>query len=159
MLDIFELKISQTSEDIYNENSRRRLNTIRVPSNSSLQELKVQLPIAYEGPKGDNNLEKFYTPEHYFIMGVSACFFTTFSVVSSNSNMNYKRITIESKGYIGTSTGIKMMEKIEQNITLIIPQDVRENTALKVLKITEKRCPLANSVKTKIINIYNIITE
>ncbi|TFF88867.1 MAG: OsmC family peroxiredoxin [Promethearchaeota archaeon] len=153
---VFKLKISQTSEDLKSDNNRKRFNTISIPDNPSLPELKVQLPIAYEGPQGNNNKEIVYTPEHFFIMAVSGCFFTTFSVTASNSRMKYEKITIESKGYVGTSTGVKMMEKIEQVITLEIPKNVRERKALRVLEIAEKRCPLANSVKTKVNNTYNI---
>jgi len=58
-----------------------------------------------------------------------------------------------------TSTGIKIMEKIENKITLIISSTEKKKKALKVLKLTEKACPLANSVKTKIENTYNIVVE
>ncbi|MBD3227771.1 MAG: hypothetical protein GF329_06245 [Candidatus Lokiarchaeota archaeon] len=152
----FKLRISQNKKDLQNNNNRKRFSTISIPDNSSLSELKVQLPIAYEGPQGDNNKELVYTPEHFFVMGVSGCFFTTFSVVSSNSNLKYKKITIESIGTVGVSTGVKMMEKIEQVITLTIQKNMRKRKALKVLEITEKRCPLAKSVKSKIHNTYNI---
>ena len=154
MSAVFKIRINQDPEDLENQNNRKRFNTISEPNNLSLPKLKVQLPIAYEGPAGGNGMEQFYTPEHYFIMGVSTCFFTTFSVVSSNSNMKYEKIEIESTGQVGISTGTKMMEKIEQKITLTIPKNVRKNKALKVLEIAEKRCPLANSVKSKIENTY-----
>jgi organic hydroperoxide reductase OsmC/OhrA len=154
MSAIFKIRIYQEPEDLENENNRKRFITITEPNNYSLSKLKVQLPIAYEGPAGENGLEKHYTPEHYFIIGVSTCFFTTFSVVSSNSKMKYEKIEIESSGLVGVSTGTKMMEKIEQKITLTIPKNVRKNKALRVLEITEKRCPLANSVKSEIENTY-----
>jgi len=51
------------------------------------------------------------------------------------------------------------MEKIENKITLIIPSTEKKKKALKILELTEKACPLANSVKTKIENTYNIVVE
>lgn len=140
------------------ENNRKRVHTFNESSNPNLESLKLQLPVAYQGPEGKYG-EKNYTPEHYFIAAISGCFFTTFSVVSSNSNMKYNSLIIEAKGTVGTSTGEKIMEQIEQTITLSIPKNVREKKAHRVLEITENRCPLAKSVKTKIINTYNIITE
>ncbi len=140
------------------ENPRKRIHKINNPKNSSLPELTFQLPVAYEGPEGQNR-EKLYTPEHYFLAAISGCFFTTFTVVCSNSNFNYTELEIESKGYVGTSTGVKMMEKIEQDITLTIPSSMREKKARRILEITENRCPLAKSIKTKLINTYNIFTE
>ena len=141
------------------ENNRKRFSRVLVPDNSSLSELRVQLPIAYEGPEGENGVEMVYTPEHFFLAGVSACFFTTFSVISSNSNMKYTNLQVEAKGFVGTSTGTKMMEKITQEITLTVPSNVSEKKALRVLELTEKRCPLANSVKTKVENNYKVIKE
>ncbi|TXT63683.1 MAG: hypothetical protein BAJALOKI3v1_330038 [Promethearchaeota archaeon] len=155
MADKFYLKIESGE---VSQNPRKQMHTINNPKNSSFPELKVQLPVAYEGPKGENG-EFTYTPEHYFIAAISGCFFTTFSVVCSNSSFNYKSLTIEATGTVGTSSGEKMMEKIDQIITLTIPSSEREIKAKRILEITEERCPLAKSVKTKIINHYNIVFE
>ncbi|MFO8018500.1 MAG: OsmC family protein [Promethearchaeia archaeon] len=100
-----------------------------------------------------------YTPEHYFIAAISGCFFTTFSVVSYNSDFRYNSLKIKAVGQLGTSTGKKMMEKIEQDIELSIPSKVNERKAKRILEITEERCPLAKSVKTKIKNQFEISIE
>ncbi len=142
----------------HTENPRKRIHTIKDPSNTSLPELNVQLPIAYEGPEGDTG-ELVYTPEHYFVSSISGCFFTTFSVVCSNSNFNYNSMKIGSRGYVGTSTGEKIMEKIEQDITLSIPPSMNEKKAHRILEMTEKRCPLAKSIRSKIVNNYRIVVE
>ena len=158
-MDIFNLTIFQRESETLKESNRKRVQTIQIPDSPHLSKIDFQLPIAYDGPKGEDGLRKDYTPEHLFIAAVSGCFFTTFSVVSSNSNLKYKTLKINAKGYIDTSTGIKMMEKIENKITLIIPSTEKKTKALKVLELTEKACPLANSVKTKIDNTYNIFVE
>ena len=154
MVDAFKIEIFQTQEDKTAENNKKRFSTIRVPDNSSLNEFRVQLPISYEGPENKHGLERMYTPEHFFVSAVSSCFFTTFSVVSSNSNLKYLDLHIDAKGIMGASTGVKMMENIDQLVTLTIPSNVSEKKALKVLELTEKRCPLANSVKSVVENKY-----
>ncbi len=158
-MDIFKLTIFQRESETLKENNRKRVQTIQIPDSTHLSEIDFQLPLAYDGPKGEDGLRKHYTPEHFFIAAVSGCFFTTFSVVSSNSNLKYKTLKISAEGYIDTSTGIKIMEKIENKITLIIPSTETKKKALKVLELTEKVCPLANSVKTMIENRYNIFVE
>ena len=158
-MDIFKLTIFQQESETLKENNRKRIQTIQIPDSTYISEIDYQLPIGYDGPKGEDGLRKYYTPEHFFIAAVSGCFFTTFSVVSSNSNLKYKTLKINAEGVIDTSTGIKIMEKIENKITLIIPSTEKKKKALKVLKLTEKACPLANSVKTKIENIYIIVVE
>ncbi len=155
MTDVFQMKI--VSGDIIEDN-RKRIHAVKDPQNSSLPEIKFQLPIAYEGPKGENG-ELAYTPEHFFIAAISGCFITTFSVVSSNSKFKYNRLIIEAKGHVGTTTGEKMMETIEQKIVLKIPSSERESKARRILEITEERCPLAKSIKSKINNSYEIFVE
>ena len=158
MVDAFKIEIFQTQEDKTAENNKKRFSTIRVPDNSLLNEVGVQLPISYEGPENKHGLERAYTPEHLFVSAVSSCFFTTFSVVSSNSNLKYLDLHIEAKGTMGASTGVKMMENIDQLITLTIPSNMSEKKALKVLELTEKHCPLANSVKSIVENKYIVKT-
>lgn len=155
MSDKFQIKI--LSGEI-TEDNRKRIHSVKDPRNNSLAELKFQLPIAYDGPKGENG-ELVYTPEHFFIAAISGCFITTFSVVSSNSKFKYNSLTIEASGFVGTNTGEKMMEEIEQNIVLKIPSSEKERKARRILEITEGRCPLAKSIKSKVNNSYTIIVE
>ncbi|MHA1240238.1 MAG: OsmC family protein [Promethearchaeota archaeon] len=135
-MDKFKLTIFQRESETLKENNRKRVQTIQIPDSTHLSEIDFQLPLAYDGPKGEDGLRKYYTPEHFFIAAVSGCFFTTFSVVSSNSNLKYKTLKISAEGYTET-----------------------KKKALKILELTEKACPLANSVKTKIENTYNILVE
>jgi organic hydroperoxide reductase OsmC/OhrA len=158
-VNIFKLTIFQRESETLKQNNRKRIQTIQIPDSINLPEFDFQLPLAYDGPKGEDGLRKYYTPEHFFLAAVSGCFFTTFSVVSSNSKLKYKTLKINAEGCMDTSTGIKIMEKIENKITLIISSTEKKKKALKVLKLTEKACPLANSVKTKIENTYNIVVE
>jgi len=158
-VNIFKLTIFQRESETLKQNNRKRIQTIQIPDSITLPEFDFQLPLTYDGPKGEDGLRKYYTPEHFFLAAVSGCFFTTFSVVSSNSKLKYKTLKINAEGCMDTSTGIKIMEKIENKITLIISSTEKKEKALKVLKLTEKACPLANSVKTKIENTYNIVVE
>jgi organic hydroperoxide reductase OsmC/OhrA len=158
-MNLFKLTIFQRESETLKQNNRKRIQTIQIPDSIYLPEFNFQLPLAYDGPKGEDGLRKYYTPEHFFLAAVSGCFFTTFSVVSSNSKLKYKTLKINAEGCMDTSTGIKIMEKIENKITLIIPSTEKKKKALKVLKLTEKACPLSNSVKTKIENTYNIVVE
>jgi len=158
-VNIFKLTIFQRESETLKQNNRKRIQTIQIPDSINLPEFDFQLPLAYDGPKGEDGLRKYYTPEHFFLAAVSGCFFTTFSVVSSNSKLKYKTLKINAEGCMDASTGIKIMEKIENKITLIISSTEKKKKALKVLKLTEKACPLANSVKTKIENTYNIVVE
>jgi organic hydroperoxide reductase OsmC/OhrA len=148
----FKIAINQTTEDKATDNNRHRLNTIFV--SETLNPIKIQLPVGYEGPKNENGKELYHTPEDLYLGAVSGCFFTTFSVVSSNSNLKYISMQISSEGEIDIIDGVKWMHTINQTVKLIIPESVSEKKALKILEKAEENCPLGNSVKTKIINTF-----
>ena len=153
----FRLEISQTDEDRQSKNNFERTCTLTV--NSSYPKIKLQLPESYGGlcDKDKNNLT--FCPEDLYLGALSGCFFTTFNVVSKNSNLEYEKIEITSKGIMDVMDDVKQMIEISQDITLTLPKSMEkhEGKAKKVLEITDKRCPLANSVKTIIKNTYTII--
>ncbi|MBD3194980.1 MAG: hypothetical protein GF317_08000 [Candidatus Lokiarchaeota archaeon] len=140
------------------EDNRKRIHSITNPTNSHQPEIKIQLPVAYKGPNV-NSEEIYYTPEHYYVAAISGCFFTTFSVVSSMSNFSYISLEIQAIGYMKEIEDEKIMDKIKQTITLTISSSKYEKKARKLLEITENRCPLVKSVKTRIENTYEILTK
>lgn len=152
----YELTI-KSGEDTGNILSR--VHTVAAVNQGSLPELKLQLPLTYEGPSDEEGNVLNYTPEHYFVAAVAGCFFTTFSVVAKRSGIDYISLTLNAKGHMDDSTGQVMMEKIENTITLVIPPNINAKKAERVLKATERNCPLARSVKSEVINVYHVITQ
>jgi organic hydroperoxide reductase OsmC/OhrA len=155
MEEEFHLKVTSDDKTI---NHRERTHTIEIIKNPSLPKFKVQVPISYDGPK-INNFEKFCTPEHYFLAALSGCFSNTFSVIASNSNLDYNDLEIRTKCFIKDASTGKIIDKVKQIIKLTIPSSVSKEKALKVLKATAKVCPIANSIKTKVENKYSILNE
>lgn len=151
----FKVTFNQSDLDKRSENNLHRFNTMTV--SEDIPSIKIQLPIGYNGPANKSNKEIEYTPEDLYLGSLVGCFFTTFSVVSKNSNLEYVSMYIIGEGIMEVVDDVKMMSQLNQDITLTIPTGVSEKTALKVMEIAEKRCPLANSVKTKINNTYKII--
>lgn len=156
---IFELKMSQSKEDAANESNLMRSNTMSDPTNSTLPDVKIQLPASFKGPKNAEGKDNYYTPEHMFLAAVSGCFFTTFSAISNHSNLKYKTIEIESKGMMDKVDGKSIMAKIEQKIVLTIPSMENTKKAEKILEKVENNCPLANSTKSEIHNTYEVKSE
>ncbi|MHA1339136.1 MAG: OsmC family protein [Promethearchaeota archaeon] len=153
---IFKIECVHQGTGQEDENLLHRLNTITVPDNDSQPEIIVQVPVSYNGPKGDNNKEIYYTPEHLFLSGVSGCFINTFSVIANNSNLKFLKIVINTEGKLEKVNGITQMTEIKQNIELTVPNTEYEKKGKKILEMTERYCPLANSVKSKIQNTYKI---
>ena len=156
--DNYKLTITQTPDDLKPNEISKRTGTVKFTNNESLPQLRVQLPLTFDGPTNGNDLEKFLTPEHLFLSAVSSCFMTTFLVISKNSNLAYINISIDTDSVIDTPNGKKMAEII-QNITLTISEGVSEKKALKVLEITANYCILGNSVKSKVTNNYKVVVD
>ena len=150
----FKASFRQSKEDAADPVNLHRITELHV--RDDLPDIKVQLPVTYNGLKNDDGNEKFYTPEHLFLGAVAGCFFTTFSVVSTNSKFKYADMQIEATGVVDVVGDVKMMATIAQTITLTLPVGSNGKKAKKILEITDARCPLANSVKTQISNTYII---
>ena len=152
----FKLKLYQTDEDCSAENNVEKTCTISV--NSSYPKIRIQVPEAHGGLCDENKVNLTYTPEDMFLSAISGCFFTTFNVVAKNSNLAYIRIEISSKGNMEEVDNVKMVTEISQDITLTLAkgEEKHERKAKKVMEIAEKRCAMANSVKSKVTNTYTV---
>ena len=152
----FKLDLLQTYEDRQKESNFERTCTIIV--SNSLPKISIQLPPDYGGLLDENENNLTYIPEDMYLAAITGCYFTTFSVVSQNSNLHYESIKISSTGIMDVIDDVKMVTEISLNITLTLPKGMEKNEekAMKVLEIAEKRCPIANSVKTKIKNKYTL---
>ena len=122
-----------------------------------MPQLKVQLPVGYEGPATTNQKEQVHTPEHLFLGSISGCFFTTFSVISSNSQLSYNSLSIKTVGTMEIINEVKQMSRIQQDITLTLPFGSNAKKAQRILEKTDELCPLANSITSKIENTYSVI--
>ncbi|QEE17004.1 OsmC family protein [Promethearchaeum syntrophicum] len=152
----FKLDLFQTDKDLEKENNFEK--TCKISVSKMLPRITLQLPPEYGGLYDENKNTLTYTPEDMYMAAITGCFFTTFSVVSQNSNLQYENIDISASGLMDVLDDVKMMTEISLNITLTLPKGMEKNErkAMKVLEIAEKRCPIANSVKTKIKNTYRI---
>ena len=150
----FQLQVKQNLDEP--SDLKNLLKTATMSMDEHHPPVTFQLPCSYGGPKGENNQPVHYTPEHLYLGAVAGCFFTTFNVISTNSNLTYESLNIDIDGTIEVVDGVKMMTEITQKIILRISNPDSETKAMKILKKTEKYCPLANSVKTTIINHYII---
>ncbi len=152
----FKLDLFQTDKDLEKENNFEKTCTTTV--NKMFPKIRLQIPQEYGGLCDENKNNLTYTPEDMYITAVTGCFFTTFSVVSQNSNLLYKRIKISATGIMDVVNDVKQVTEITQNIILTLTNGTEKNErkAMKVLEIAEKRCPIANSLNTKIKNTYTI---
>jgi organic hydroperoxide reductase OsmC/OhrA len=151
----FKIFFTQTSEDTAPQNNRERF--ITLVCEAHMPELKVQLPVGYEGPATADQKAQVHTPEHLFLGSISGCFFTTFSVISSNSQLSYNSLSIKTVGTMEIVNEVKQMSRIQQDITLTLPFGSNAKKAQRILEKTEELCPLANSITSKIDNTYSII--
>ncbi len=147
-----ETKITadQTEKD-FHENLMARSITMKL--NSKGNPIKVQIPPAFGGLGGPGN----HSPEELFLGAISGCFFTTFCVLSKNSRFDFKHISISTTGYLEKNEdGVQIMKKAVQTIVLTIEDEKHQEKAKRLLEKTENYCPIANSVKTEIVNEISV---
>ncbi len=146
----FKLTFKQTDDDKQSANYFKRCITMHVSEN--IPPIKVQLPVSYDGPATDQNKEVNYTPEDLFLGALGGCFFNVFSVIAKNSKLAYESIDIMANGDMDET----MMSQVDLTVTLTVPTGTNEKLALKTLRMADQHCPLANSVKSKIVTHFTI---
>ena len=110
-----------------------------------LPSLEVATPPEFQGHEG------MWSPEHYFIASINACFVTTFLAISQMSKLEFVSFCAKAQGKLDKveGGGLQMTEIILRP-QLVIRYSRDLERAGRILEKAEKNCLISNSVKTQI---------
>lgn len=109
----------------------------------NLPTLEVAAPPEFQGHEG------IWTPEHFFVASVNACFMTTFLAIAANSKLEFVSFSSEAKGRLERveKIGYQLTEiQLRPRLTIRQPRDLER--AARVLEMAEKNCFISNSIKS-----------
>jgi organic hydroperoxide reductase OsmC/OhrA len=109
---------------------------------------KIEAASSAEFTKG---IKEKWTPEHLFIAAVSSNLMATFLLVAENTKFKFVSFESNAIGKIEKVGGKFAVTEITLKPKLIIPSTQNGTKAKRAIKISEKACALANSIKAKII--------
>jgi len=121
------------------EQKKGKLTALGLPS------LEVATPPEFQGHEG------MWSPEHYFIASINACFVTTFLAISQMSKLEFVSFRAKAQGKLDKveGGGLQITEIILRP-QLVIRYGRDLERAGRILEKAEKNCLISNSVKTHI---------
>ena len=123
----------------WTEQKKGRLTSPGLPS------LEVATPPEFQGHEGT------WSPEHYFVSSINACFVTTFLAISQMSKLDFVSFRAKAQGKLDRvdGQGLQITEIILRP-QLVIRYSRDLGRAGRILEKAEKNCLISNSVKTHI---------
>ena len=114
---------------------------LRAPA---LPQLTVDAPPEFKGHEG------VWTPEHLFVASVNSCFMTTFLAIAENSKLDVVKFNADAEGKLEKVEGQGLMiTQITLRPKLVVKSSRDAERALRIFEKAEKRCLIANSIRTE----------
>ncbi|MHA1370080.1 MAG: OsmC family protein [Promethearchaeota archaeon] len=93
-----------------------------------------------------------WSPEHFFVTSVAACFFNTALRIAENSKLKIVDFTVEAIGHISEDEkGGKMFSMIDLMPWLTVSRKSEIKKGTRILKMAEENCLVGNSIKADVI--------
>lgn len=107
-------------------------------------------PINFSAPPEFSGEPHVWTPEHFFVASVVACFVSTFSGMADISKFNFVSLEVESEGSLERdATGWKFTE-IKLRPLLKLSQEKDSERGARLLEKAEKTCFIARSITANV---------
>jgi len=107
-------------------------------------------PIVFSAPPEFSGEPRVWTPEHFLVASVVACFVSTFSGMSDISKFNFLSLEVEAEGTLERdATGWKFTE-IKLRPLLKLSQEKDSERGSRLLEKAEKACLIARSITAKV---------
>lgn len=108
-----------------------------------LPSLQTAPPAEFGGP-GDR-----WSPETLFVAAVADCFILAFRAIARASRLPWNSLSCEVDGILEPVDKVTQFTEFFVQAHLVVPSDVKEETAHRVLQKAEKSCLITNSLKAK----------
>ncbi len=113
----------------------------------TMPQIKVASPIDFE-----NGVSETWTPEHLLISAVNICLMTTFTAIAQNSKLNLIEYNSTVSGKMEKEgSGFYLFTEIIISTNIVVKEEREIERAFRLLNKAEKICPVANSLKSKIV--------
>jgi peroxiredoxin-like protein len=115
-----------------------------------LQAEGVQPPLPFSAPPEFQGEAGRWTPEHFFIAAVGACFVTTFRAISELSKFEFAALQVDVEGVLEKGEGGFRFTRVfvRPVLDLLHPED--HDRALRLLDKAERSCLVTRSLNSEV---------
>lgn len=107
-----------------------------------LETIRSAPPAEFGGP-GDK-----WSPETLLVAAVADCFILTFRAIAKASKLSWISLKCEVEGTLDRIEGRSRFTQFLIRATLSVPQDTKEDRALRLLEKAEQGCLITNSLSS-----------
>lgn len=108
------------------------------------------LPIEFSAPAEFQGEAGLWTPEHFLLAAVSACFVTTFRAISEFSKFASEALEISVEGRVEKAENGLRFTHILLKPTLTISSEDQRDRALRLLEKAERSCLVSRSLRSEV---------
>jgi peroxiredoxin-like protein len=128
-----------------------RKSDLRSPNLSTLE---VAAPPEFKGPEG------VWTPEHFYVASVNACFVTTFVAIAELSNLKFASFACAATGKLEKEEGCGYrITSIVLKPRLVVCEARDIERAGRILEKAERNCLISNSINTAVTIEPDVVEE
>lgn len=120
----------------------------------SSPELITKIEVATP-PEFEKGVTGIWSPEHLYTASVLSCYMTTFLAIAENSKLEFLDFSCSAEGILEKVEGKFLMTEINLKVHLLMNEEDKREKAERILLKSEAACLIANSIKTKV----NLISE
>jgi peroxiredoxin-like protein len=110
----------------------------------------VEHPINFSAPPEFRGEAGLWTPEHFFLAAVAACFITTFRTIAEISRFDPVSLDISVEGVVGKGEGGYEFTHVVLRPHLTIGDETDRQRGTRLLEKTERSCLVSRSLKSKV---------
>ena len=99
-------------------------------------------------PRRLQNSADLGTPETLLVAAVADCFILTFRAIAKASKLSWISLKCEVEGTLDRIEGRSRFTQFLIRATLSVPQDTKEDRALRLLEKAEQGCLITNSLSS-----------
>jgi peroxiredoxin-like protein len=102
--------------------------------------IEFSAPAEFQGDAG------YWTPEHFLLNAVAACFVTTFRAIAELSRFEFVSLEVAARGTLGNNDGTLRFADIVLRPLLSIADEGQRERALRLLEKAERNCLISHSL-------------
>lgn len=120
---------------------------------------EIQPPIAFSAPPEFQGEAGNWTPEHFFVAAVAACFVSTFSGMATVSKFDFLSLDLAAEGVIQKDEGGWRFTRVNLRPRVKIALEKDRERANRLLEKAEKICLVARSLTCPVTLEPEIVVE
>jgi len=107
---------------------------------------EIPFPIVFSAPPEFPGEARAWTPEHFFVAAVAACYVSSFSAMSDLSNFHFISLEVEAEGIVERDASGRRFTEIRLCPALRIAHEEDRERGARLLEKAEQGCLIARSI-------------